>query len=142
MSKAILLAAIIGATPAVATTIEVQVLNVADAAGSVRVQVCERAEWLKDCARTASAKARPGTTVVTVPGVPPGTYGVVAFHDSNDDGDVNQNFIGLPTEGVGFSRRAPLGLTGPAFDDAAVRVAGDRVLVPVTLHFERAASRP
>ncbi len=124
--------------PARATDVEVRVLNVVDASGSVRVQLCLRPDWLKDCALAASGPARPGVTAVTVPNVPPGQYGVVAFHDSNDNGKVDQNFIGLPTEGVGFSRGASIRLGAPRFDDAVLGIAGPRVVVPITLQFEPA----
>ena len=123
---------------ATATEVQVQVLNVADAAGSVRVEVCPQAEWLKGCTLSAHAPAQAGITVVTVPDVPPGVYGVIAHHDSDDDGEVNRNLLGLPTEGIGFSRDAQIRLGPPRFGDAELRVEGQRVLVPITLHFERA----
>jgi len=130
-------AACLLATPACATDIQIRVLNVADATGSVRVEVCPEAEWLKDCVLFGKTPARPGITVITVPGVPPGAYGITAYHDSNDNGKVDQNFIGLPTEGVGFSRDAAIRLGPPRFSDAVLQVAGPRVVVDITLHFER-----
>ncbi len=126
------------ASPAFATDVEVRVLNSADASGSMRVEVCSRAEWLKDCTLSGRAVAARGVSVVVVPGVPDGVYGIIAFHDSNDNGEVDRDFVGLPVEGVGFSRNAPLRLAGPRFEDAALQIAGPRVVVPITLHFESA----
>ncbi len=36
-------------------------------------------------------------------GLPAGEYGIIAFHDSNSDGDFNRNFMGIPSERYGFS---------------------------------------
>ena len=35
--------------------------------------------------------------------VPDGEYGVIAFHDSNADGELNFGFMGIPEERYGFS---------------------------------------
>ena len=39
--------------------------------------------------------------------------------DENDDHEVDQNFLGVPKEGVGFSNDAPFGLGPPTFRRAA-----------------------
>lgn len=137
----LLLLLLLLASPGGATEVEVQVLNTADAAGVMRVELCQEAEWLQGCAISAQAPARPGLSTVTVPDVPPGVYGVIAHHDSDGDGEVNRNFLGLPTEGIGFSRDAQIRFGPPRFGDAALRIGGDRAVVPVTLHFERPSGR-
>jgi uncharacterized protein (DUF2141 family) len=119
--------------------IEVRVLNVSSSAGSVRVAICTAEQWLRHSwIRSARVPAQRGQVVVTVPDVPPGTYGILAHHDWNDDGKVNRNLFGRPTEGIGFSRNAPMNFGPPRFEDAAVRVVGERAVVEVTLRFEPA----
>ena len=135
----LLLAALCGmAGPAWATDVVVRVLNVRDPAGLVEAQVCRTGEWMKDggCAMTAKVPARAGMVDVLVRGVPPGTYAVVAFHDRNGDGEVGQNFLGIPNEGVGFSRHGVLILSEPSFKDAAVVIGGARAVVEIKLAFE------
>jgi uncharacterized protein (DUF2141 family) len=39
-----------------------------------------------------------------------GDYAVVVLHDGNDNGEVDHNFLGLPTEPLGFSNGFKLGL--------------------------------
>ncbi len=48
----------------------------------------------------------------------PGDYAVVVFHDANDNGNIDHNLIGLPTEQLGFSNAYTLSLTSgpPTFD--------------------------
>lgn len=41
----------------------------------------------------------------------PGEYAVVAFHDENDNGKIDHNFLGLPTEALGFSNGFTAGIT-------------------------------
>jgi uncharacterized protein (DUF2141 family) len=60
----------------------------------------------------------------TVHGLPEGRYAVRLFHDSNGNGELDRNMLGIPREAYGFSNDA--GSRGPAsFDDAAVVVEGD-----------------
>ena len=58
-------------------------------------------------------------------GLAPGRYAVLAFHDRNANGVLDQNFMGIPREPLGFSRRY-WGRGAPVFSEAAVEVrAGD-----------------
>ena len=47
--------------------------------------------------------------------LPPGTYGVVGFHDINSDRRLNANFLGQPSEPYGFSKNARNPLGPPPF---------------------------
>lgn len=112
-----------------AGVVEVAVGGVRDGRGHVRVAVCPPREFLTErCAHNGRAPARPGTVVVRVPGVPPGTYAVQAWHDEGDTGRIGRNVLGIPREGVGFSRDAPFRFGPPRFADAAFEVgpAGGR----------------
>ena len=57
-------------------------------------------------------------------GLAAGRYAVMAFHDRNADGALDQNFMGIPREPLGFSRRY-WGKGSPVFAEAAVEVAAD-----------------
>jgi uncharacterized protein (DUF2141 family) len=47
-----------------------------------------------------------------------GEYAIKLYHDENMDGELNSNFLGIPTEDYGFSNNAS-GTFGPAdYDDA------------------------
>ncbi|AYG96281.1 DUF2141 domain-containing protein [Brevundimonas naejangsanensis] len=53
-----------------------------------------------------------------------GAYGMKAFHDVNDDGEMNVNPFGMPTEPYAFSNNA-VGNMGPAkWDRARFEVSG------------------
>jgi len=54
----------------------------------------------------------------TVDNLPFGEYAIKVFHDEDDDGELDTNFIGAPTEDYGFSNDAR-GTFGPAsWEDA------------------------
>lgn len=69
------------------------------------------------------------TMGVTVPLPRPGRYAITVIHDENGDGRLRQNFIGMPTEGVGVTGN-PSGIprfAGSVVDLAAGSVVGVRV---------------
>jgi len=104
--------------------LRILVSGVESAAGHVRLDVCTRHEFLKDCRYSASAPATAGVTVVTVKDLPPGIYAVQAYHDRNDNLSVDRNFLGVPTETVGFSNDPKIVLSPPTFRSAAFTYAG------------------
>jgi uncharacterized protein (DUF2141 family) len=127
-SAALFLAA--GVAPA--ATVEVRVSGVS-AKGSVRVAVCDRERFLKQCAFSASAPAQAGETTVEVKGVPAGTWAVLAYQDENGNGELDRNLIGMPKEAYGFSRDARGRFGPPGFEDAAIEVGEAPAVASVRL---------
>jgi uncharacterized protein (DUF2141 family) len=67
-------------------------------------------------------------------GVPSGTYAVTVLDDSNKNGKMDFNFIGLPTKGYGFSNDAKATLTPPSFSAASFSYGGAGSLaVPINI---------
>jgi uncharacterized protein (DUF2141 family) len=64
------------------------------------------------------ADIRDGKAVLAIASLPPGEYAVIVFHDANDNGVVDHNFIGFPQEALGFSNAFKLSLTSgmPSFE--------------------------
>jgi uncharacterized protein (DUF2141 family) len=114
-------------------TIEVAVAGVRNASGQVKVDVCTRASFLKDCPWSGTARAHAGTVIVEVHGVPPGRYAIQAFHDANNNGECDQGLFGIPREGVGFSNDAFGGLSRPKFDNAAFDFNGSHLRLALKL---------
>jgi len=134
--KALLLAASLVAVPAQASSVFVTVTGVRNASGHVRVAVCTKAEFLKPhCLYTGNAPAAQGSVLVVVPDVPPGTYAAQAFHDENDNGVIDRNIFGIPTEGLGFSNNAKMFFGPPRFDAAAFAVGGTNVRITFSLRY-------
>jgi uncharacterized protein (DUF2141 family) len=129
------LAAVIFATPCFgAGAVEVVVDNVRSDEGKVHAHICSEGEFLKSCRYGADAAAKAGSTIVVVPDVPPGRYAVVAYHDRNANGKADVNFLGFPTEDVGFSHDALKGLVKPEFSDAVFDHGAGTQRITLTLH--------
>lgn len=134
LSGGLLLAAAIATPAASAATVEVRVTAVAGGKGTVKVAVCDRERFLKQCAYSASAPARDGENVILVPNVPKGTWAVLAYQDENGNGALDRNLLGIPKENYGFSRDAASKFGPPGFDDAAIEVGDEPAVAKIRLH--------
>jgi uncharacterized protein (DUF2141 family) len=67
--------------------------------------------------------------------VPPGAYAIMLIDDENNNGKLDTNFLGIPSEGCGASNGAAGGpFGGPKWDDAKFDVTcGDESVVQVNL---------
>ena len=63
----------------------------------------------------------------------PGTYGVSAFHDRDEDEELDTNLVGLPTEPYGFSNDARGSFGPPEFEDMSFSVGDEPVTIEITL---------
>ncbi|MFP5393863.1 MAG: DUF2141 domain-containing protein [Gammaproteobacteria bacterium] len=131
---AFIVAGLLSAGSAGAGSIEVRVSGVDSSKGKVHVAVCDKATFLKECKYTATVPARPGETVLTVKDLPTGMWAVLCFHDENQNGVLDRNFIGIPSENYGFSRDARKPFGPPTFEQAAVEVKDAQAVVPIKLH--------
>lgn len=64
-------------------------------------------------------------SVLTFENIPNGVYAVAFFHDRNNNGKLDTNFMGIPTEGTGASNNAEGFLGPPKFKDAKFTVTGN-----------------
>jgi len=73
-----------------------------------------------------------GSFAVHITGFPPGRYAVNGFHDQNDNGKLDTNALGVPTEGYGFGNGADGSFGPPKFEAASVNVIDKvRILLPI-----------
>lgn len=69
-------------------------------------------------------KVEGGRAVCVFANLPPGTYSGGAFHDANDNGKLDTNWIGIPKEGVASSNNAKGRMGPPKFKDASFEYKG------------------
>ena len=133
-SIAIAVAAQAGA--AAAADVRVRILGVRSAEGQVLVALCRPSGFLRRaCDHVGSAPAAAGTTEVVIRSVPPGVYAAQAVHDENDNRDLDRSRLGLPLEGLGFSRDAPIVAGPPRFRDAAVEIGARGGILSFALRY-------
>jgi uncharacterized protein (DUF2141 family) len=80
-----------------------------------------------------SVRAKLGSQVAIFAQLPPGRYAAIAIHDENDDGRLDENALGVPTEGYGFSNNARGLLGAPSFEAAAVTVGTRDLTISIVL---------
>jgi uncharacterized protein (DUF2141 family) len=83
-------------------------------------------------------RAKRGTQSTVFTQLTPGRYAIIVIHDENDNGRLDENFLGAPTEGYGFSNDARNFFSAPSFDAAAVTVGNTDVSASITLIYPRA----
>ena len=64
--------------------------------------------------------------------LPPGTYAVQVMHDENENNKLDTNFLGIPTEGYGFSNN-PNVMRKAHFDEARFDVGADAATITIRL---------
>lgn len=93
--------------------------NIANETGTLKIGVYDEAGYKGGPALNgANVKVDAAAETVTIEGLVPGEYGIKVFHDVDDDGEMDTNPFGLPTEPYAFSNNAK-GRFGPAKWDAA-----------------------
>lgn len=121
------------APSAMAADLRIEVGGLRNGDGTVYAAVCTESEFLQPaCAYFGSAPATDG--VVTVAGVPPGTYAVQVVHDENDNQTLDRPGF-LPTEGMGFSRDAPMRFGPPQWGDASFALEEPGATVRLTMRY-------
>jgi uncharacterized protein (DUF2141 family) len=135
-----------------ASELRVAIDGVASSSGTLMVGLYDSEEHFRSAIANASnlgslndrsrlvgiaMKAVAGTQSVVFTNLKPGTYGVIVFHDENDNGKLDDNAWGVPAEGYGFSNNAEGFLAAPSFEDAAVMLdCADRAIA-IALKYPR-----
>jgi uncharacterized protein (DUF2141 family) len=64
--------------------------------------------------------------------LPAGSYAAQVMHDENDNGKLDANLLGIPTEGYGFTNN-PRAMRRARFDEARFSLGADNTAVVVRL---------
>jgi uncharacterized protein (DUF2141 family) len=78
-------------------------------------------------------RAERGTQSTVFTQLTPGRYALVVIHDENDNGRLDENAFGAPSEGYGFGNDARRFFGAPSFDSAAVTMGNTDINTSVTL---------
>jgi uncharacterized protein (DUF2141 family) len=118
-------------------TVEAQVVRLRNSQGQVICTLFTPSDRFPDQSRkgmTIEVPIKNRQATCHFRNLPYGNYAIVAFHDENHDGEFNQNWLGLPKEGFGFSNN-PSTLRKPTFNDAKFIVSQPVVQVTIELNY-------
>jgi uncharacterized protein (DUF2141 family) len=143
--------------PAWAGDLTVTVAGIRSASGTVMIGLYDSGEGfgvaikhataarlLTDKGRLVGAamRAAPGARSIIFTQLPPGRYAVIAFHDENDDGRLDESPWGVPTEGYGFSNDAQGFLAAPSFEAAGLNLDAGDSAITISLIYPKTAEGP
>ena len=107
--------------------LEVTVRKIKETKGSIRVGLfTNENDFLKKAAEGKVVKAKQGELTVVFENLKPGNYAVSVIHDENENGELDSNFVGMPTEGFAFGNNAMGTFGPPSFEKAKVVIAKDK----------------
>jgi uncharacterized protein (DUF2141 family) len=131
----LLLAGILLNVAAQAGELVVTVNDVDVHTGQLKMAVFDSADAWNGKARAIAQQARPATAAsieFRFADLPGGTYAISVMHDENDNGALDSNFLGMPTEGYGFSND-PQVMRKATFEEAAFEVGADGARIAMHL---------
>jgi uncharacterized protein (DUF2141 family) len=80
-------------------------------------------------------KASGGPVSFTVHNLPPGKYAITSYHDENDNGKLDADPVGSPTEGYGVSNDAREAAAPPQFSKAAFDVGDQEKSIAIKITY-------
>ncbi|MBW8243061.1 DUF2141 domain-containing protein [Muricauda oceani] len=108
--------------------LSIQVNNVPSDHGSVKVAVYDSDESFlsfDQVLRSDSVNADMGSVVLHISDLPSGEYALAIFHDENDNGKLDTNWLGIPKEKVAFSKAKMKTFGPPKFKECAFTMSSD-----------------
>jgi uncharacterized protein (DUF2141 family) len=126
----------LGIATASAATVEITVTNIKEAKGTIRMALCPEAKFLKDdCPYSGTAPAAVPQATVVIQNVAPGIYAAQGYQDVNNNGEIDRTLLGVPEEGVAFSRNPSYFFAPPEFKDASFTVGPRESLITIRLRY-------
>ena len=122
------LSALIVPTVALAGDLTIEVSGITPDRGKIYIAVYDRAESFPTAGRQLVGQVldpTAGHLTAHFKDLPAGQYAAVAFQDSNGNGKLDKNFVGIPKEPYGFSNAARGSAGPPKFSAAAITLSPD-----------------
>ena len=108
-----------------AASITLNIKNLRNENGSIRIAIWDQAQGFPgDYTTSIEQVSIPATkdATYTLENVKAARYAIAVFHDANNDEDLNQNRLGIPKEGFGFSNNPRIIFGPPNFRKCNFRV--------------------
>ena len=111
--------------------------NIQEAKGSLYIGVYNtEAGFMKEdkaCFKKIVPVKTTGNISFDVSELKPGTYAISCFHDLNDNGKLDTNFMGIPSEPYGFSNNARPKFRAPKWSEAKFEVKAEGGQISIRL---------
>ena len=131
------LAAPLTAAVAPPASLEVDVTGLRDTRGTIHACLTRAPAHFPDCKSDPAALTQTvaaSTRKLTFRGIPPGQYAVAIFHDANANRRLD-TFLGIPREGIGFSRNPKIRFGAPRFEKVRIELTPGFARTSVRLQY-------
>ena len=129
-----LITPILSASLANAADLTLQIDDVKSSDGLLMIAVYNSADtFLKKPITGVRTQATKEGKSVVVKDLPAGEYALVVYHDVNQNGKLDKNMLGIPTEDYAFSNNAMGNMGPPTFEAAKFKVAEAGATAKVSL---------
>jgi uncharacterized protein (DUF2141 family) len=120
--------------------IHVKVLGIRNSKGTIACALFESpggfpVDYLHSATNIMVIKIRDRQARCDFEDMPKGTYALAVVHDENMNGKLDTNFLGIPTEGYGFSNDATGAIGAPSFSAASFPYNGQDLDLTMSLHY-------
>lgn len=119
------------------TELRVQLTGIDKAKGQILVALYDRETAFLNTQKAHSLKVLPvenkGTLSLSLGALPTGEYALACFHDLNNNGKLDKNLLGVPTEPYGFSNNARPKFRAPSWEEAKFALPQGGAVVTVAL---------
>ena len=109
--------------------IAVKVNGLSSNKGKVFLAIYDKQEdFLENTYRGTTSSIANQTCEVVFENIPKGIYAISIFHDENDNGKMDTNFMGIPKEDYGCSNNASGFMGPPKWKDAKFELTSDTTI--------------
>ena len=120
--------------------IHVKILDIRNSTGTVACALFESpvgfpTEFLHSATNIMVMKIRGKQARCDFEDIAPGTYALAVVHDENMNGKLGTNWLGVPTEGYGFSNDTKPLLGAPSFSAAGFSYNGQNIELTISMHY-------
>jgi uncharacterized protein (DUF2141 family) len=109
--------------------LEITVTNIRNSTGTIKWAVFKNETQFKkydDYVDAGYVNAKQGNVIITTKNIPDGNYAISVYHDENNNSEIDFNFLGLPTEGFGFSNNPVIYFGPPSFRECCFDKSGKK----------------
>ncbi len=111
------------------SALEITVTNIRNSTGTIKWAVFKNETQFKkydDYVDAGYVNAKQGNVIITTKNIPDGNYAISVYHDENNNSEIDFNFLGLPTEGFGFSNNPVIYFGPPSFRECCFDKSGKK----------------
>ena len=122
-------------------SLEVKFSNINSSKGQICINLFNGQTGFPDGGKGSALQAAKCTPIVKgaakfiFGNLPYGNYAISAVHDTNGDTRLNSNFLGVPTEGVGFSNNTVVVTSAPSFSESQFFLSGPKTDILIKMQY-------